>query len=66
MAQAVHQLPGVRIERLLKNRRGDIYVEYIVVLALFALPVAITSFRLGLPLLRLSRFAQLAFGGPFP
>lgn len=51
---------------LKRNQRGDVYIEYLVVMALFSLPVAAACLRLGFPLLRLFRFSQLALGGPFP
>jgi hypothetical protein len=67
MARPLHRSPPVpRAGGLLRARRGELYVEYLVVMAFFALPVAAACLALGFPLLRLFRYAQLALVGPFP
>lgn len=57
----------MRLARGLSSaNRGDVFVEYLLVMALLALPVAGAAVRLGFPLLRLLRFTQLSMAGPFP
>ena len=48
------------------GERGDVFIEYILLIALFAIPVGAACLSLGFPLLRLARYAQLALAGPFP
>jgi hypothetical protein len=48
------------------QERGAITVELLFLTVLFTLPVALTFGWLGMPLLRLFRYAQLALVGPFP
>ena len=45
---------------------GDVFIEYALLVALFALPVSAACVRLGFPVLRMFRYAQLALAGPFP
>lgn len=50
-----------------RSSAGNVYyVEYILLMTFFALPVCAACLYLGFPLLRLFRFAQLSLAGPVP
>ena len=48
------------------NQRGVIVVEFVLMTAAVAIPVALAFVSLGIPLLRYLRYAQLALVGPLP
>jgi Flp pilus assembly pilin Flp len=57
----------VRRRAVAADRRvaGELFIEYALLVALFALPVAAACVRLGFPVLRMFRYAQLVLAGPF-
>jgi len=57
----------VRIgKNLWTDKRGDLFVEYLVLIGLVALPLSVAVVKVGPSLLRLHRYAQLSLAGPFP
>ena len=46
--------------------RGAIMVEFVLLTAAVAIPVAVAFVSLGIPLLRYLRYAQMALVGPLP
>lgn len=52
--------------RFWSDQRGDLFVEYLVLIGLVALPLSMAVLKVGFPLLRLSRYAQASLAGPFP
>jgi hypothetical protein len=49
-----------------RQDRGVIMVEFVLLTAAIAIPVAIAFVSLGIPLLRYFRYAQMALVGPLP
>ena len=41
-------------------------VEFLLLIVVFALPVSLAFLSLGMPLLRMFRYAQMSMVGPFP
>ena len=50
----------------MREERGTIFVEYLLLLAFFAIPVAYLTLQLGPLLLRLHRYTELVLSGPVP
>jgi hypothetical protein len=55
-----------RLEAVLKDQRGSVFAEYVVVFLLATLVVAISVASVGLPLLSLYVHAQTLIGLPIP
>ncbi|MCP4444752.1 MAG: hypothetical protein GY811_05310 [Myxococcales bacterium] len=55
-----------RSGRAASNEDGSVYVEYIILVGVFGLVMAVAVFALGQPLLRFFQNAQLIWAGPFP
>ena len=49
-----------------REERGVIMVEFVLLTAAIAIPVAVAFVSLGMPLLRYFRYAQMALVGPLP
>jgi hypothetical protein len=49
-----------------QGQRGVIMVEFVLLTAAIAIPVAVAFVSLGMPLLRYFRYAQMALVGPLP
>lgn len=58
--------PRCKARSLLRDRRGALLAQHLVLVVLFALPVAAATAYLGYPLLRHFRQAQLSLVAPFP
>lgn len=51
---------------LATDSRGAIFAEYVILVALVTLLGALTTYGIGLPMLRMFRFTQLLLGLPVP
>ena len=51
---------------LAEDRRGAVYLEYVALLTMVTLLAAAAVAALGIPLLRLFRFAELVLASPLP
>jgi len=49
-----------------RDQAGSIFIEYLLIMSFFSLPIAAACLQLGFPLLRLFRYAQVGLAGPIP
>jgi hypothetical protein len=56
----------MRRQRLGSDVRGAVYVEYVALLTMVTLLAAAAVVALGVPLLRLFRFAEIVLASPLP
>ena len=50
----------------IRDDEGSVYIEYIVLVGMFALVIAGAILALGGPLLKMYQHLQLVWSGPFP
>ena len=48
------------------EERGTVFIEYLLLLVLFAIPISVATLRLGLPLVQAHRQAELILSGALP
>lgn len=53
-------------KKLLRSASGVVFVEYVALMTLVTLIGAISTFTLGVPLLKMYRFAQMIISLPMP
>lgn len=68
----VERLRAQRVARertlrtLAGDERGAVYVEYVTLLVLVSIGMAVATLSLGLPLWKLYKYAQMILAAPFP